>query len=229
MFYWNPMYFVFALPALLLAFYAQMRVKSAYSKYTQVPNRRGITGEQAAKTLMGRVGLSHLGLEGTPGDLTDHYDPRSKTLRLSAGVARRPSVAALSIVAHEIGHAMQDAENYGPLRLRGAMVPAVRVGSWVGPILFFVGFWMASTELAWFGVGAFALASVFSLVTLPVEFNASRRGMQLLTQSGLLVDDELRGAKKVLDAAALTYVAALAQSLATLLYYVFLLSGRRRD
>ncbi|MGQ9583908.1 MAG: zinc metallopeptidase [Anaerolineae bacterium] len=230
MYFWDPMYLVFALPALLLAFYAQARVRSAYAKYTRTPNQRGVTGLQAARHLLSLVGLSHLSIEGTPGELSDHYDPRSKTLRLSAGVARQPSVASLSIVAHEIGHAMQDAEGYAPLRIRSGLVPAVTVGSWVGPILFILGFLMNVPGLAWGGVAAFAGASVFALVTLPVEFNASQRGMVLLGQSGLLGEAELKHAKKVLDAAALTYVAALAQSLSTLLYYVFLLSGmRRRD
>lgn len=228
--FWDPMYLVFALPALLLAFYAQAKVKGAYSRYTRVANSRGVTGLQAAKYLLESVGLSFLNIEGTPGELSDHYDPRSKTLRLSPAVARQPSVAALSIVAHEIGHALQDAEGYAPLRIRSGLVPAVTVGSWVGPILFMVGLLMASPTLAWAGVVAFAGAAVFALVTLPVEFNASRRGLTLLSRSGLLAEAELKGAKQVLDAAALTYVAALAQSLSTLLYYIFLLSGmRRRD
>ncbi|MGC8837325.1 MAG: zinc metallopeptidase [Anaerolineae bacterium] len=231
MFFWDPLYLVFALPALLLALYAQARVQGAYSRYTRVPNSRGVTGLQAAKYLLDSVGLSFLNIEGTPGELSDHYDPRSKTLRLSPAVARQPSVAALSIVAHEIGHALQDAEGYAPLRVRSGLVPAVTVGSWVGPILFLLGLLMASPTLAWAGVVAFAGAAVFALVTLPVEFNASRRGLALLRQSGLLMTEaELKGAKAVLDAAALTYVAALAQSLSTLLYYIFLASGmRRRD
>ncbi|MBC7225217.1 MAG: zinc metallopeptidase [Anaerolineae bacterium] len=230
MFFWDPMYLVFALPALLLAFYAQARVQGAYRKYTRVANSRGVTGLQAAKYLLDSVGLSFLNIEGTPGELSDHYDPRSKTLRLSPAVARQPSVASLSIVAHEIGHALQDAEGYAPLRIRSGLVPAVTVGSWVGPILFVVGLLMASPTLAWAGVVAFAGAAVFALVTLPVEFNASRRGLALLRQSGLLTTEaELKGAKAVLDAAALTYVAALAQSLSTLLYYIFLLSGMRRE
>lgn len=230
MLFWDPLYLVFALPALLLAFYAQARVQGAYGKFTRVPNARGVTGLQAAKYLLDMVGLSFLNIEGTPGELSDHYDPRSKTLRLSPAVARQPSVAALSIVAHEIGHALQDAEGYAPLRVRSGLVPAVTVGSWVGPILFVIGLLMASPTLAWAGVVAFAGAAVFALVTLPVEFNASRRGLTLLRQSGLLAAGELEGAKQVLDAAALTYVAALAQSLSTLLYYIFLASGlRRRD
>jgi len=231
MFYFDPMYLVFVLPALLLAFYAQMKVRSAYSKYTRRANLRGITGLQAAQMLLPATGLGHVNIEGVPGELTDHYDPRSKTLRLSAGVARTPSVASLAIVAHEIGHALQDAQGYAPLKLRSGLVPAVQVSAWLGPILFMLGLLLNMTGLAWLGVLAFAAGAVFALITLPVEFNASRRGLQLLKAYQLADGRELEGVKQVLDAAALTYVAALAQTLATLLYYVFLLTGfsRRRD
>jgi Zn-dependent membrane protease YugP len=171
-------------------------------------------------------------VEGVPGRLTDHYDPRSKTLRLSQGVAGTPSVAALAIVAHEIGHAEQDAQGYGPLKLRTGLVPAVRVSAWVGPILFMLGLFLNMAGLAWVGVAAFGAGALFALVTLPVEFNASRRGLQMLRTYQLADGGEMREVKSVLDAAALTYVAALAQTLATLLYYVFMLTGfggRRRD
>jgi len=228
MFYFDPMYFVFLLPALLLAFYAQWKVKSAYAKYTRVANRRGLTGLDAARIILGPEGLNDVSIEGIPGQLTDHYDPRTKKLRLSAGVAKQPSVASLAIVAHEIGHALQDHQNYAPLKLRGAIVPAVQVSSWVAPVLFFIGWWLGATSLAWLGVILFAMGAVFALVTLPVEFNASHRGLRLLQTYQLADGAELRGAKAVLDAAALTYVAALAQTLATLLYYVTLLTGSRR-
>jgi len=232
MYYLDPMYLVIVLPALMLAFYAQMKVRSAYSKYTRKRNGRGITGLQAAEALLPATGLGHVNVEGTRGQLTDHYDPRSKTLRLSSGVARTPSVAALAIVAHEIGHAQQDAQAYAPLRLRSGLVPAVQVSAWVGPILFMLGLFLNMTGLAWLGVAAFGAGAVFALVTLPVEFNASRRGLQLLQTYQLADGGELKEVKSVLDAAALTYVAALAQTLGTLLYYVFLLTGfggRRRD
>jgi len=228
MFYFDPMYFVFLLPALLLAFYAQWKVKSAYAKYTRVANRRGLTGLDAARIILGPEGLNDVSIEGIPGQLTDHYDPRTKKLRLSVGVAKQPSVASLAIVAHEIGHALQDHQNYAPLKLRGAIVPAVQVSSWVAPVLFFIGWWLGATSLAWLGVILFAMGAVFALVTLPVEFNASHRGLRLLQTYQLADGAELRGAKAVLDAAALTYVAALAQTLATLLYYVTLLTGSRR-
>jgi Zn-dependent membrane protease YugP len=228
--FFDPMYLVFALPALLLAFYAQFKVQSAYKKYLQVRNQRGMTGLEVARHLLSANGLNHVSVEDTRGTLSDHYDPRSKTLRLSPQVARSESVAALGIVAHEIGHATQDARGYAPLRVRSGLVPVVNFGSWLGPILFFIGLLLGYTQLAWVGVIFFAGAAVFALITLPVELNASQRALQMLTASGLVVSStEAKGAKKVLDAAALTYVAALAQALSTLLYYVFLLTGFSRE
>ncbi len=228
MFYFDPMYFVFMLPALALAFFAQMKVRSAYSTYTRVANSRNLTGLDAARIILPNEGLVGVQVEGTPGELTDHYDPRSKKLRLSAGVAQQPSIAALAIVAHEIGHALQDAHGYAPLKLRGAIVPAVTVSSWVAPLLFFIGFLLGVTQLAWLGIIFFGMSVVFALITLPVEFDASRRALKLLESYQLADGRELQGARSVLQAAALTYVAALAQTLLTLLYYVSIL-GRRRD
>ncbi len=228
MFYFDPMYLVFVLPAFLLGLWAQFKVKGAYAKYLRVPNQRGLTGLAAAQIILPREGLTDVSIEGVPGELTDHYDPRSKTLRLSAGVARQPSLAALAVTAHEIGHALQDHQNYGPLKLRGAIVPAVQVSSWVAPIMFFIGIFLGMTQLAWLGVILFGLGVIFALITLPVEFNASQRGLRLLQTYNLAGGSELQGAKAVLDAAALTYVAAAVQALATLLYYVSFL-GRRRD
>ena len=228
-------YLIIAMPALLLALYAQWKVKSTYSRYSQVPNARGITGQEAARILLRSAGLDHIKLEGTSGALSDHYDPGKDVLRLSSEVANRPSVAALGIVAHEIGHASQDATNYGPLRLRAGLVPIVNIGSWLGPIVFLVGLLLVapatgSNTVAWAGLLLFAGTAVFSLVTLPVEFNASRRAQQLLENYQLANGEELQQTKAVLNAAALTYVAALAQSLSTLLYYFLILSGsRRRD
>jgi len=235
MFFWNPTYFIFALPALILAFYAQWRVKSAYNKWLRVANMRGVTGLQAAKILLNANNLGHVGVEGTQGTLTDHYDPRTKTMRLSPGVANSNSVAAMAVVAHEIGHAVQDAQAYVPLKVRSAIVPGVQIGSWLGPILFFVGYFMAAYyrssfgyQIAWIGVLFFAGALVFAFATLPVEFNASARAKAMLTDAGLIYTDEMNGVRSVLDAAALTYVAAAAQALSTLLYYIFLLGGFRR-
>ena len=226
--FWNPTYLLFALPALLLAFYAQYKVQSAYNKYLRVENWRGLTGVDVARHLLQVTGLDTVNVEGARGRLADHYDPRSKTLHLSRQVAQGRSIAAASIVAHEVGHALQDAQAYAPLKLRAGLVPAANLGSWLGPILFFLGLFI-SPKLAWVGVGLFALAAVFTLITLPVEFNASRRGLELLKVYQLADGRQMTGAKKVLDAAALTYVAALAQALSTLLYYVFLLTGFRRD
>lgn len=227
--FFDPMYLVFALPALLLAFYAQLKVQSAYRKYLRVRNLRGLTGLEAARYLLSVNGLSYIPVEGTRGYLSDHYDPHSKTLRLSPQVARSESVAALGIVAHEVGHATQDAQGYIPLQVRSGLVPLVNFGSWLGPILFFIGLLMGYIKLAWVGVLFFAGAAVFALITLPVEFNASRRALQMLTTSRLVVSTEAEGVKEVLNAAALTYVAALTQALSTLFYYIFLLTGFSRE
>ena len=229
MFFWDPMYFVFALPALLLALWAQMRVRSAYNKYLRVPNSRGISGSEAAERLLSSQGLSGVGIEGTPGTLTDNYDPRHKTLHLSQGVAYSKSVAAISIVAHEVGHAVQDSTQYAPMRLRTGIVGMVTVSSWLGPLIFIGGMLFNSGSLSWLGLILFSGSVVFALVTLPVELNASHRALQMLTTSGLVVTrEEGQGARQVLNAAAWTYVAALVQVLSTLLYYVTILTGTGR-
>lgn len=227
MFFFDPIYFLFAIPPLLLALWAQFKVKSTFAKYAQVPTRNGINGIQTAQTLINRNGLQ-VGVTSIPGHLTDHYDPRSKTVALSQS-STQGSVASVAVVAHELGHAMQDKEHYGPLKLRGAIVPAVQVGGWVGPIMLMLGFLFASEPLIWIGIIGFGLAALFALITLPVEFDASRRALVMLQQNNVLDGQELTGAKKVLDAAALTYVAAAAQAILTLLYYITLVTGRNRD
>ena len=228
--FFDPMYFVFVMPALLLAFYAQMKVRSAYSKWLKVANLRGLSGLDAARYLLSANQLGDVSIEGAPGELSDHYDPRTRTLRLSQGVANSRSVASLAIVAHEVGHASQDATAYAPLKFRGAIVPAIQVSSYVGPLLFLIGLLINSTSLAWLGVIFFGGTVVFSFVTLPVELNASARAIAMLRNDGLVTTaDEEGGARSVLNAAALTYVAALAQTLMTLLYYITILSGNRRD
>lgn len=229
MFYFNPLYFVFALPALLLGLFAQFRVKSAVNRYSQVATARGVSGAQVARALLDAEGLHNVQVEETQGFLSDHYDPGSKVLRLSPDIYRGRTIAAAGIAAHEMGHALQDAQHYAPLALRSAMVPAVQVGSWVGPLIFLGGMMMNFTSLAWLGLILFGATAVFALVTLPVEFDATRRAKHLLVQRGVLVGGEMDGVNAVLDAAALTYVAAAAQAVSTLLYYVFLLSGRSRD
>ncbi len=226
--YLDPMYYVFALPGLLLALYAQWRVKSAYATYLRVPNALHVPGAQAAEILLRHAGLA-VNIEGTPGTLTDHYDPRRNVLRLSQEVAYTPSVAAVAIVAHEVGHAEQQAQAYALLRLRSGLVPVVNITSWLAPLLFFAGLFFNITQLAELGLIFFGGAVVFALVTLPVELDASRRALRLLQSSGLVTHDrDLKGARTVLSAAALTYVAALAQAILTMLYYASLLSGRRR-
>ena len=228
--YFDPMYFVFALPALILAMVAQWRVRSAVNKYSRVQTSRGVTGARVARELLNAYGLQDVAVERSQGLLSDHYDPISRTLRLSPGVFDTPSVAAVGIAAHETGHALQHAERYWPLQVRSAIVPAVQFGSWLGPLVFFAGLLFGLTELAWVGVILFGGVALFALVTLPVEFDASRRAKTLLASYGFAAGPELKGVNSVLDAAALTYVAGLAQTLSTLLYYVFILtSGRRRS
>ena len=231
--FFDPSWFLFAIPPLLLGLWAQSRMRSAYGKYSKVKSARNITGAQAARYLLDANGLQHVAVERIAGQLTDHYDPRSKTLRLSQGVYETPSLAAVGVAAHEAGHALQDRDKYGPLVLRSAMVPAVNIGTMLGPILFIIGFLLAGassmlgTSLAWLGIGLFGLAAVFSIVTLPVEFNASKRAKVVLAGEGLLSAEEVQAVDKVLDAAALTYVAAAAQAIGQLLYYVSLMNRRR--
>lgn len=217
-------YLIFALPGLALALWAQFKVQSTFNKYAQVPTSKGVNGNEAAEWIMEHTNV-HVRVDRIQGQLTDHYDPRGKVIRLSDSSVQN-SVASVAVVAHELGHAEQDAENYVPLKLRGAIVPAVSASSWIGPMIFMAGYFLNNKFLAMIGILAFALASAFALVTLPVEFNASARALRNLKDSQLLNDGELVGAKKVLDAAALTYVAAAAQSILTLLYYLSFM-GRR--
>ena len=225
--YLDPMYFLYVIPPLLLGLWAQMRVKSTFARYSKVASGRNLTGAQAARMLLDSAGLQGVDVERVPGKLSDHYDPRSKTLRLSEGVFGSASIAAVGVAAHEAGHALQDQVNYGPLKLRSAIVPAVRVGGMVGPILFFIGLLLQFTALAWVGIAFFGATALFALVTLPVELNASKRAKQVLVTNGILTSEEVLGVDKVLDAAALTYVAAAVQSLATMLYYISILNRRR--
>ena len=225
MFYFDPVYLLFTLPALALALYAQWKVKSTYAKYARERSPRGLYGYQVAELLLRQNGLADVRIQRIPGELTDNYDPSSKVLNLSDSSYSEPSVAALGVVAHECGHAVQDKVGYGPLRLRAALVPATNLGSNLGVWLFMLGFFIHLFALAWVGVALFALATLFALVTLPVELNASNRALAMLRNGGFLVGAELKGAENVLAAAALTYVAALAQSLAQLLYFVFRLMG----
>ena len=186
-------------------------------------------GSEVAKILLQSRGLYDVEVERVPGDLTDHYDPRTRTLRLSDGVYGTPSVAAMGIVAHEVGHAVQHSTGYAPLKLRGVLVPAVNIGSTLGYLLFFAGIVIGASGLVWLGIAFFALGLVFSLVTLPVEFDASNRALAMLKSNGLVDVQEFNGAQAVLSAAALTYVAAVAQAAGSLMYFVYLAMGRRDE
>ena len=190
---------------------------------------RGITGAQAARYILDAFGLYDVRVEEVGGFLTDHYDPMHKVLRLSPQVARTPSIAAVGVAAHEAGHALQHAKGYWPLQIRTAVVPSVQVGSWLGPIIFMLGLFVRSTGVAWLGVILFSATVIFALITLPVEFDASARAKHLLVQQGILAPEELKGVNEVLNAAALTYVAAALQAISTLLYYVFILAGLSRS
>jgi len=240
MFFFDPTYLIFMVPAFILMSLASWYVKSSYNKWSQVPARSGLTGAQAAQRLISNVSYStqeaanlrDVRVVGIGGNLSDHYDPRDKTLRLSPGVANSASVAALAIAAHELGHAIQDAEGYGPMRLRAALVPAVNIGSTLGWILILIGLFLRWTDIAWLGVLVFSGGALFALATLPVELNASARAKQLLAHSGIIQgEQEQRGVNTVLNAAALTYVAGLATAVLQLFYYVLLVGGlgRRRD
>ncbi len=226
--FFDPMYFVFALPALLLGLWAQSRVRRNFNRYAKVGNLYQMSGAAAAEKILHSQGLYNVGIEEARGVLSDHYDPRQKVLRLSRDVMHGRSIAAVGIAAHEAGHALQDQQGYAALALRSAAVPSAQVGSWLGPIMFIVGLFI-SPALAWVGLGLFALTTAFTLITLPVEFNASKRAKELLVSQSILVPQEMEGVNKVLDAAALTYVAAAMQSISTLAYYAFLLTGFNRD
>lgn len=232
MFYFDPTYFIFMIPGLLFMLWAQSKVRGNYGRFSKVKNHQGMTGAQVARAILDRNALQDVPVEAIPGELTDHYDPRKRVLRLSQGVYGVPSVAAIGIAAHETGHALQHQKAYAPLRVRGAMVPAVNIGSNFGFIVLFAGILLANPTIAWVGVALFGLATVFALLTLPVEFDATRRAKEALASMGLVDVDEGKGVAKVLDAAAWTYIAGFAASLLTLLYYVSLVSGmggRRSD
>ena len=234
----NLTYILCMAPAFVLMTIATIYVKSAYKKWSQVPASSGMTGYDAAQRLIARAGLYGIQIQGISGTLTDNYDPSTKILHLSQDVAGTASVASVAVAAHELGHAQQDAQGYFPLRFRSALVPMVSIGSNLGWILIIIGLllssigWALGVDLAWLGVIIFAGGAVFALATLPVELNASARARVLLSESGIISgSDEQRGVSNVLNAAALTYVAALVSSVLQLLYYVMMVGGlgRRRN
>lgn len=230
--FYNPYYLIFMAPAFLLTLLAQLYVNSTYRRWQQIRASSGISGAEAAARLIRFAGLYDLDIQRVRGQLSDHYDPRAKELRLSEGVYGGNSVASLAIAAHELGHAMQDQEGYMPLRFRSMLVPVVNIGSYLGWILIMIGLLLRFTDLAWLGVLVFSGGALFSLATLPVELNASRRARALLTESGLIrTQEEQRGVNAVLNAAALTYVAALFTAIMQLIYWASLVAGvggRRR-
>ncbi len=218
-------FIIFVIPAMLFAFYAQGKVKKAYHRYSQVRSRAGLTGAQVAKRLLEGARLDDVKVTQTEGKLSDHYDPREKVVRLSPEVYRGDTLASLGIAAHEVGHAIQHGTDYFPLGIRNAIVPLAGFGSQAAFPLFLIGMIFQQGFLMDFGIAVFLFAVIFQAITLPVELNASRRAMSLLEGGGILQGEELTGAKKVLHAAALTYIAALAMALAQLLR-LLLLRGR---
>lgn len=234
MFFFDPLYFIIMVPPLIFMFYAQWKVNSTFNKYSKQANSRRMSGREAAEVLLRTNGLSTIRVETVNQKLGDHYDPTKKVLRLSPDVGGATSVAALGIVAHEVGHAVQDKTGYAFMRLRSAIVPAANLGSTFGYICVMLGFviYMFSRSefgvtVVLFGILLFSLAVLFSLITLPVEFNASNRARAMLSSSGLLAAQENNAASAVLSAAALTYVAATLQAFAQLFYYIIMFLGMR--
>ncbi|MBR2387750.1 MAG: zinc metallopeptidase [Clostridia bacterium] len=215
------------LPALIFTFWAQIKVNSSFNKYSQVRTSRGITGAMAARRILDANGLSNVRIEKVRGSMTDHFDPRTNVVRLSETVHDVSSVAALGVAAHEVGHAIQYARGYAPIKIRAAIIPATRIGSTLAMPLFIIGLFLASDPLILFGIVLYSLVTLFQLVTLPVEFNASSRAMKTLEGQGILYGEELSGARSVLTAAAMTYVAALATSLLSLLRLITIANRRR--
>ncbi len=224
----NWMFFVLMIPPLLFGLWAQFRVQSTFKKNAETRLGSGMTGAEAARRILERSGLRNVRVEMTQGFLSDHYDPRDKALRLSPDVYNGANVSAVGVAAHEAGHALQDQQKYMPLMWRTLIVPAVQIGSFLGPVIFIAGMFampLVGTSLAWIGVALFGATALFALVTLPVEFDASVRAQQMLAANGIVSPIEMNGVGQVLNAAALTYVAAAVQGIATLLYYVFALTG----
>ena len=227
-YYFDPTYFLLII-GMILSMAASARVKSTFSIYSRVRSASGLTGAEAARRILHMAGITDVTVVPISGSLTDHYDPRNKQLALSQDVYDRTSVAAIGVAAHECGHAIQDAQNYVPLNLRSAIVPVANIGSTLSWPLFLAGLIFSIRPLLTLGILLFSFAVLFQLVTLPVEFNASARALKMLGSSGMLGTDEVKSAKKVLTAAALTYVAALASSILQLLRLIILAGGRNRD
>ena len=227
-------YLVLVLPCILLSLWASSNVNSTFKKYSRQYSSRGLTGAEAAQRVLMANGVRGVRIDRVSGNLTDHYDPKTNVIRLSDSVYSSTSTAAIGVACHEAGHAVQYAENYGPIKVRAAIIPLTNFGSKIAMPLILAGILMTflgsfSDTLVYLGIAAFGMSLVFQLVTLPVEFNASRRAIQAIEASNLLTAEEQRGARKTLKAAALTYVAATAVALAQLLRLIVLFGGRRRD
>ena len=234
--FWGDTTILVLIPAMIFAFWAQIRVNSTFKKYAKIPSRRGLTGAEAARHVLDANGLRHITIERVHGHLTDHFDPTVGVIRLSDATYASTSVAAIGVAAHEAGHAVQHAEGYVPIKVRSAIIPLTRFGSFLAMPLFLIGLLMGSGSYLGYGIGTifmvtgilfFSFSTLFQLVTLPTEFNASARAMKALEDGGLLAADELPAAKATLSAAAMTYVAALASSLASLLRLILIFNRRR--
>lgn len=234
--FWGDWTFIVLIPAMIFALWAQFKVNSTFKKYAKIHNRRGLTGAEAARRVLDAAGLYHVRVEYVRGHLTDHYDPREEVIRLSDATYGSTGIAAVGVAAHEAGHAVQHAQGYLPIKVRGAIIPLTRFGSMLSMPLFLIGMLFAGAGYVGNGIGEvlmmtgilfFSFSTLFQLVTLPTEFNASSRAMKALEDGGLLADDELPAARATLSAAAMTYVAALASSLASLLRLILIFNGRR--
>ena len=228
--FFDPMYMLFILPGLALSMWASFRTKSAFEKYSRVPSARGLSGAQAAKILLERAGLYDVSITRSHGFLSDHYNPLNKSLNLSEAVYDSASIAAIGVATHEAGHAIQHAQKYAPLWLRSTLVPTANIGSSIGYLVMIGGLFLGMTNLVLAGAVLFSMVLLFQIVTLPVEFDASSRAKQLVLEYGIVSPSERQGVDRVLNAAALTYVAAAVSTLLTLLYFLMragLLGGRR--
>ena len=234
--FWGDTTILVLIPAMIFAFWAQIRVNSTFKKYAKIPSRRGLTGAEAARRVLDANGLRHITIERVHGHLTDHFDPTAGVIRLSDATYASTSVAAIGVAAHEAGHAVQHAEGYVPIKVRSAIIPLTRFGSFLAMPLFLIGLLLGGGSYLGYGIGTifmvtgilfFSFSTLFQLVTLPTEFNASARAMKALEDGGLLAADELPAAKATLSAAAMTYVAALASSLASLLRLILIFNRRR--
>lgn len=228
-YYFDVYYLILVVPAVIFSIWAQGKVQSTFNKYSRVTTYSRMTGFEAARRILDANGLRHVGIEHVSGSLTDHYDPKTNTIRLSDKVYNSSSVAAIGVAAHEAGHAVQYAVGYFPIKVRSAIIPVCRIGSNLSWPMIFLGLIMGHSSLINLGLVMFATVAVFQFVTLPVELNASNRAVDALAMSGSITDDELYGVEKVLQAAAMTYVAALAVSLANLFRLILRFGGRNRD